>query len=289
MTGARDGAGGIRVAADIGGYFRAIAIRTRRGTVVDPVLPAACGARGITGSRVMEAVLGALAQAVPDRVAADGEGGNTLISMGGRGSDGRPFVYTELFAGARGGSARGDGSEGVPHPGSNNANMPVEVAESTYPIRFEQYAIVADTAGAGRFRGANAQVREFSYLGPTTTLQMRSDKRRFRPYGAAGAASSTIVDAGLAGERVLPTIGPSKLRSGETVRHQLASGGGWGDPLDRDPAAVGADLVAEKLSPAAALRAYGVVVAPDGLVDPVATSDLRWVRRRERPGKERGR
>src|SRR5205823_8902983 len=113
-----------------------------KGTVVNPVLPAACGARGITGFRVMEAVLGALAQAAPERVAADGEGGNTLISIGGRGLDGRPFVYTEPFAGARGGSAKGDGTEGVPHPGSNNANMPVEVAESAYPIRFVRYEIV---------------------------------------------------------------------------------------------------------------------------------------------------
>src|SRR5262249_54054763 len=142
------------------GYFRAIRIRAPRASVVNPVLPAACGARGITGFRVMEAVLGALAQAVPERVPADGEGGNTLISIGGRSHDGHPYVYTELFAGARGGSARGDGAEGVPHPGSNNANMPVEVAESAYPVRFVRYAIEPDTGGAPPVRGAAGPRRD---------------------------------------------------------------------------------------------------------------------------------
>ncbi len=279
---------------DNAGYFRAIRVRAPKGTVVNPVLPAACGARGITGFRVMEAVLGALAQAVPERVAADGEGGNTLISIGGRGGAGRgapgrghagrPFVYTELFSGARGGSARGDGAEGVPHPGSNNANMPVEVAESAYPIRFERYEIVPDTGGAGRFRGANAQAREFRYLGERTTLQLRSDKRRFRPYGLVGGSegspSLNTVDPGLPGERTLPTIGPSEIRSGETFRHVLAGGGGWGDPLERDPALVSADVLAEHVSPAVAARDYAVVVDASGVVDVPATEYLRERRRR---------
>ena len=266
---------------DNAGYFRPIRVLARRGTVVNPVLPAACGARGITGFRVMEAVLGAMAQAVPDRVPADGEGGNTLISLGGSGPDG-PFVYTELFAGARGGSARGDGAEGVPHPGSNNANMPIEVAESGYPIQFEAYGIVPDTGGPGEHRGAMAQVRQFRWLGPPTTLQLRSDKRRFPPYGlaggAAGSPSQAIVNPGLPDERILPTIGPSHIRTGEVFRHQLAGGGGWGDPLRRDPSLVAEDVRAEKVTAAAALRDHGVVVRPDGSVDRQATDVTRGVR-----------
>jgi len=284
---------------DNAGYFRAIRVRAPKGTVVNPVLPAACGARGITGFRVMEAVLGALAQAVPERVAADGEGGNTLISIGGRGGRGgrggpggdrRPFVYTELFAGARGGSARGDGAEGVPHPGSNNANMPVEVAESAYPIHFQRYEIVPDTGGPGRFRGANGQAREFRYLGDRTTLQLRSDKRRFRPYGlvggSEGSGSVNVIDPGLPGERVLPTIGPSEIRPGETFRHVLAGGGGWGDPLERDPRLVAADVLAEKVGPGSAQRDYGVVLTDAGTIDEVATTALR-ARRRTREGNTR--
>jgi N-methylhydantoinase B len=254
--------------ASNGGFFRPIVIEAPRGSVVNPVSPAACGARGITGFRVMEAVFGALGQAAPDRVPADGEGGNTLVSIGGTGDDGQPFIYTELFAGARGGSARGDGPAGVPHPGSNNANMPVEVAEARYPVRFREYGLVPDSGGAGRHRGAMAQVREFEYLGPTSVIQVRSDKRRFRPYGLgggqAGSPSLSVLNPGTPRERVVPTMGPNPIRAGDVFRHVIAGGGGWGPAGDRDPGAVAADLEAGLVSPAVARAAYGVEVdAPE--------------------------
>ena len=227
-------------------------VRADEGTVVNPVLPAACGARGITGFRVMDAVLGALAQAAPERVPADGEGGNSRSPSAGAVPIGGHSSTSTCSPGRAAGRRAATAPKACRIPGSNNANMPIEVAEPAYPVRFERYAIVPDSGGPGRFRGANAQVREFRYLGPRTTLQIRSDKRHFLPYGlaggSAGSPSSTIVDPGQAGERLLPTIGPSELRPGETVRHVLASGGGWGDPLDRDPAAVSADVLAEKLS-----------------------------------------
>ncbi len=224
-----------------GGYFRAITVEADEGTVVNAVFPAACGARGITGFRVMDAVAGALAQAAPDRVPAAGEGGNTIISLGGDDRAGRPFIYVDMFSGARGAGKGYDGPAGVPHPGSNNANMPIEIAESTYPLRFLRYGIVEDSASPGQWRGSPALVREFDYLGSDTPVQVRSDKRAHPPFGLAGGApgrpSMTTVDhAGEVTER--PVIGPSDLLTGDRFRHELASGGGWGDPLDRDPAAV---------------------------------------------------
>ena len=147
------------------GYFRAIDVIAPPHSVVNPDFPAACASRGITGFRVMDAVSMALAQAVPDRVPADGEGGNSIISIGADDDAGNAFVYVDMFSGARGAGAGYDGPSGVPHPGSNNANMPIEIAESTYPIRFNRYGIVEDTAGAGRWRGSPALVREFVYLG----------------------------------------------------------------------------------------------------------------------------
>jgi N-methylhydantoinase B len=235
-----------------GGFFRPIEVVAPLGSVVNPRPPAACGARGITGFRVMEAVLGALGRAAPDRVPADGEGGNTLISIGGHDRDGRPFIYTELFAGARGGSARGDGPAGVPHPGSNNANMPIEVAESRYPLRFHEYGLVPGSAGAGAHRGAPAIAREFTYLGPPAVLQLRSDKRRFPPYGSAGGQSGhpslNVLNPGTPRERLLPTMGPVRINTGDVFRHVLASGGGWGDPNRRLRSAVLADAEAGLLS-----------------------------------------
>ena len=176
------------------GYFRAITVTADEGTVVNPVFPAACGARGITGFRVMDAVTGALAQAAPDRVPADGEGGNTIISMGALDEQGGPFVYVELFSGSRGGGQGYDGPAGVPHPGSNNANMPVEIAESTYPLHFLRYGLVEDSASPGQWRGAPALVREFDYLGSDTEVQVRSDKRAHLPFGLAGGAAGPAVD-----------------------------------------------------------------------------------------------
>ena len=268
-----------------GGYFRAITVEADEGTVVNAVFPAACGARGITGFRVMDAVAGARAQAAPDRVPAAGEGGNTIISLGSEDRAGRPFIYVDMFSGARGAGKGYDGPSGVPHPGSNNANMPIEIAESTYPLRFLRYGIVEESASPGQWRGSPALVREFVYLGAATPVQVRSDKRAHPPLGLAGGApgrpSMTTVDhAGEVTER--PVIGPSDLLTGDRFRHDLASGGGWGDPLDRDPAAVLHDVRNGLIGVARAVADYGVVIADDETVDLVGTDAERNRRRAAR-------
>lgn len=265
-----------------GGYFRAIAIHAEEGTIVNPRFPAACGARGITGFRIMDAVTGALAQALPDRVPADGEGGNTIISLGSHDETGRRFIYVDMFSGVRGAGRGFDGPSGVPHPGSNNANMPVEIAESTYPLRFHQYGIVEGTGGAGQWRGSPSLVRDFTYLGPDTDVQVRSDKRNHPPFGLAGGGpgtpSMTTVDH-QGDVTVRPIIGPSLLRTGDRFRHELASGAGWGDPLDRDPAAVLNDARNGLISNDQARDDYGVTIGPDGTVDDTATASGRRARR----------
>lgn len=261
------------------GYFRPISVHVPEGTVVNPVLPGACGARGISGYRVMDAVLGALAQAVPDRVPAAGEGGNSLLSAGGQDARGRPFVYVDLICGARGAGPWGDGVEGVPHSGANTANTPVEIAELESPIRFEQYGLVQDSGGAGRYRGALASVREVRFLMDRADLQIRSDKRDFPPYGLnggkPGTPSANILNPGPA-ERLLPTMGLTPIKRNDVLRHVLAGGGGWGDPLDRDPDLVQRDVQNEMLSVAYVRRQYGVAIDPGTLaVDRKATERLR--------------
>ena len=261
------------------GYFRPITVRAPEGTIVNPRLPGACGARGIVGYRIMDTVLGALAQAVPDRVPADGEGGNSIISIGGLDARRRPFVYVDLICGARGAGPWGDGIEGVPHAGANTANTPVEIAELESPIRFEQYGMVQDSGGAGQHRGALAQVREVRFLVDNASLQIRSDKRDFPPYGLSGGMpgtpSANILNPGPA-QRLLPTMGLTPIRRDDVLRHVLAGGGGWGDPLGRDPDRVQADVWNEKLTVAYARREYGVVIQPETLLlDREATERLR--------------
>jgi N-methylhydantoinase B len=265
------------------GYFRAIEVRAPEGTIVNPRLPAACGARGITGFRIMDTVLGALAQAIPDRVPADGEGGNTILSLGGYGPRGEPWVYVDLVAGARGGGPRADGSEGVPHPASNIANTPVEIVEVESPVRVERYELLPNSGGAGKYRGALGQIRQVRCLADDAVLQIRSDKRRFPPYGLFGGQPGTpswnVLNPGDQ-QVVLPTLTMSPVHRDDVLRHTMAGGGGWGDPLERDPALVRDDVWNEKVTIEHARDIYGVAIDPATLeVDLAETTRLRAVMR----------
>lgn len=261
------------------GYHRPIHISVPSASIVDPVHPAPVAARGITGFRVMDAVLGALAQAVPDRVPADGEGGNSLISIGGSRSDGTLFAMVDFFAGARGGGPMGDGAEGVSHPASNMANTPVELLEVENPVVVDECGFITDSGGPGQFRGAQSYAKQVTNLGEPGTLQLRSDKRKFPPYGlqggGTGSPSLNILNPG-PNEKLLPTLAQAHIGHGEVIRHEMAGGGGWGDPLKRDPAAVLEDVIDERVSIKAAQAKYGVVLsANDTEVDHSATEQLR--------------
>jgi N-methylhydantoinase B len=265
------------------GFTRPIRVVAPPGTIVNPRPPAACGARGITGFRMMDCLMGALAQALPDRVPADGSGGSTLPTIGGR-HEGRPFIFVETIMGAWGGSMARDGQDAVAHLGANQSNVPVESIEAEYPISVERYGFVADSGGPGRHRGGLAIEREFRLLADEATLTVRSDKRRFPPHGLAGgrpgSGSLSVLNPGTPGARVLPVLvtEPVAMRRGDVFRHVLASGGGWGDPLDRDPAAVLEDLRLGRVTIEGARRDYGVVAiaAPGGpRLDDAATQALR--------------
>ena len=265
------------------GFTRPIRVVAPPGTIVNPRPPAACGARGITGFRMMDCLMGALAQALPDRVPADGSGGSTLPTIGGR-HDGKPFIFVETIMGAWGGSPSQDGQDGVAHLGANQSNVPVETIEAEYPLRVERYGFVPDSGGAGRHRGGLAIERTFRLLADEATLTVRSDKRRFPPYGLAGgrpgSGSLSVVNPGTARERVLPVLvtEPVALERGDVFRHVLAAGGGWGDPRDRDPERVLEDLRLGRVTLEGARRDYGVaIVARDGgyAIDAAATAALR--------------
>jgi N-methylhydantoinase B len=261
------------------GYHRPIHIKVPSATIVNPVHPAPVAARGITGFRTMDAVLGALAQAIPDRVPADGEGGNTLISIGGHRPDGTPYALVDFFAGARGGGFGSDGSEGVSHPAGNTAGSPVEILEVENPIVIDEYALITDSGGAGEFRGAQSYVKQVTNIGDPATLQLRSDKRKFPPYGlqggATGSPSLNILNPG-PNEVLLPTLAQVPFGHNEVIRHEMAGGGGWGDPLKRDHAAVLEDVIDGRVSVAAARDEYGVVLAErSNEVNEAATVKLR--------------
>jgi N-methylhydantoinase B len=197
--------------------------------------------------------MGAFAQIVPDRVVLPGEGGPSLVMIGGY-QDGKPFVLAEVIVGCWGARAGRDGLEGVSNPLANLSNQPVELVESELPLRVHRYGLVPDSGGAGKFRGGLAYERAYELLADEAVLTVRSDRRDHRPWGYAGgepgAPSSNVVRSESGGERVLPTMPMQAvtLRRGDVFHHVSAGGGGYGDPADRDPELVRQDVLDGKVS-----------------------------------------
>jgi len=263
------------------GYTRPIQVIAPEGSLVNARYPAPCGARGITGYRMVDCVFGALAQAVPDKVAADGAGGSTLPSFGGW--DGKKrFVFSECVMGTWGATSEHDGQEGVPHMASNQANVPIEMIEADYPIRIEQYGFVPNTGGPGQFRGGLSLAREYRALADDLYFGVRSDKSVHPPHGLAnGHAGAPAINQirSRNEERALPPMPtkPISLSTGDVYRHVMAGGGGFGNPFERDPERVRSDVLDGKVTVDHARSAYGVVFARDAdhQVDLAGTRALR--------------
>jgi N-methylhydantoinase B len=261
------------------GIFRCIDVVAPEGTILNPQLPGACAARALTGYRMLDVMLGALAQALPDRVPAAGEGGNTVLSIGGLTETGKPFVIVDMITGCWGARPDKDGIEAITNPSQNMSNTPVEILESQHPIRIEEYSLVPDSCGAGKWRGGLGLRRRYAVVNAEATLQLRSDRMKFQPYGLAGGkpgrATRNVFDPD--GEaREMPSKFAMKLKPGDVILHEQAGGGGYGNPLERDPERVAVDAWNEKISIEYARREHGVVLDPLTLkVDVEATRTLR--------------
>ena len=260
--------------------------RRRSGrSLVNARYPAPCGARGITGYRMVDCIFGALAQAVPDKVAADGAGGSTLPSFGGW--DGKKrFVFSECIMGTWGATSAHDGQEGVPHMASNQANVPVEMIESDYPFRIEHYGFAPDTGGAGRYRGGLGLVREYRILADDIYFGVRSDKCVYPPHGLDGGQPERPRAIAFGPDSTMSCCPrcrckPITLRSGDVYRHVMAGGGGFGDPFERDPEKVRADVLDGKvtLGPRTRCIRRGHRQCEERRVDTAATRSLRAARR----------
>lgn len=262
------------------GVFRCITVTAPESSILNPTIPAACAARALTGYRVVDAMFGALAQIVPDRVPAAGEGGNTVVCIGGYRSDRSPFIIVDMICGCWGGRPDKDGVEAITNPSQNLSNTPVETMEAQHPVRVEEYALRQDSGGAGQWRGGLGVSRAYTLLCDEAMLQLRADRLAFRPYGLNGggpgaATENSLTDIDGQIEQLPGKIGTT-MRKGQLVRHAQAGAGGFGDPLDRDPARVAHDVWNEKVSATAARIVYGVVVdAVSAVLDAEATAALR--------------
>jgi len=264
------------------GVFRCIKVSVPEGCVLNPLPPAAVAARALTGYRVFDAMLGALAQIVPDRIPAAGEGGNTVVCLSGQRADKHPFIIVDMICGAWGGRPGADGIEAITNASQNLSNTPVETLESQHPVRIEAYELIEDSCGAGQWRGGLGIRRSFRVLADEAFMQLRADRMKFAPYplsgGQAGSFSrNRIHDGGTV--RELPSKTTAWLKRGALVVHDQPGGGGFGNPLERDPARVAHDVWNGKISAEFALRHHAVVVEPEsGILNEKATELLRLKR-----------
>ena len=262
------------------GYMRPVKLIAPRGTILNPEHPAACAARGVMGYRVFDAIMGALAQVVPERVIAGCEGGPTLFSIGGR-QNGKPFVLTEVMVGTWGSRAELDGIEGISNPAANLSNNPVELIEAELPLQVIEYSFVTDSGGPGRRRGGLAFSRTYRVLADQAQCTMRADRRDHPPYGLAGGdaggPSQNVLNPETSNERKLPTMPMASipLRKGDVFRHVSAGGGGFGPAFAREPEMVLEDVREGKVSREAAEQRYGVVIDASMRVDESATRARR--------------
>ena len=270
------------------GFHRAIRVIAPPGTIANCVLPAATAARGLTGFRMVDCCFGALAMMLPDRVFAASEGGNTGVSIGGYYPDRRPFIYVDFLCAAWGGRPWADGLDGNANMMANLSSHPVEVVEIEHPLEILAYEFVQDAGGPGKFRGGMGLRRDYRFLEEEAVLQIRSDRRAFRPYGLwggrPGQPSLNIINPDTE-HRVVPAKVTMTIKRGDVYRHELPGGGGWGDALERDAWRVLTDVRHELVSLQSAREDYGVVIdRGTWTVDEAATAALRAEMRARRAG-----
>ncbi|MEX1033528.1 MAG: hydantoinase B/oxoprolinase family protein [Cellvibrionaceae bacterium] len=210
------------------GAFRPIQLSAPRATLVNAERPAAVAAGNVeTSSRIVDTALGALVQALPDRVPAASQGTMNNIAMGALASGRcRRWDYYETIGGGLGASARGPGLSGVQSHMTNTLNTPVESVETHYPLRISQYGLRQGSGGVGRYAGGMGLVREYQFLA-AADVTLLTERRRHRPWGSAGGGD------GCPGENTLngkPLNGKCQLRvrTGDKLRIATPGGGAWG-------------------------------------------------------------
>jgi N-methylhydantoinase B len=210
------------------GVFFPIEVRAPAGSVVNATFPApVAGGNVETSQRIVDVVLGALAQAMPDRIPAASQGTMNNLAFGGD-----HFAYYETVAGGAGGGPDGPGARAVHTHMTNTLNTPIEALEHALPVRVSRYAIRRGSGGGGRHPGGDGIVREIEFLEPAT-LTLLGDRRKRPPYGLRGGGPGLLGrDVLVRGGTEIDLASKTTLRvaAGDRVRVETPGGGGWGVP-----------------------------------------------------------
>lgn len=244
------------------GLLDPVTIRAPEGSIVNAAFPAASAARAQTGQRIVDVIFGALAPACPDRIIAAGNGANTSAAFFGRVPGGRYYVYLETLGGGAGGRAYKDGTDGVQVHMTNTSNLPIEALETEYPLMVERYELVADTGGAGRFRGGLALRRDYRPLGHVTTFSGQGERFVNPPWGLFGGqpgGTGRFAILGDDGSETRLANKPSALRvgPGAVISVITPGAGGYGPPGERAAEAVEEDARSGKFGSGYLARHYG--------------------------------
>ncbi|MGH7278051.1 MAG: hydantoinase B/oxoprolinase family protein, partial [Candidatus Rokuibacteriota bacterium] len=263
------------------GALRPITVNAPDGSFLNPRPPAGGGPRAIICYRTFEAVVGALAAALPDRAAAAASHFANPTFGGWDRRRGRRFVAYELVLSGTGARATKDGCEAMSYA-FNASNIPVEAQEANQPIVVERFELLRDSGGAGRFRGGCGIRRDMRFLADEGKLTNLSERQRFAPYGLfggqPGALARTVINPDGGAPEPVHGKQSREFTYGDVISFQQSGAGGYGDPLERDPARVLDDVLDDYVSVEAARRDYGVVIVGGGSdrsVDAAATAAER--------------
>ena len=240
------------------------------------------GCAAEVSQRIAEAVFAALVEALPDRVTAAPAGTSGNFALGGHDpAKGRDFVMYQLSGGGYGGYSGGDGiTNGCSTIGISKA-PPVEIMEQAFPVLYHRYALREGSGGAGQMRGGFGLDYELELRRGHAKASFVMDHGRFGPQGVLGGADgapnevtvwrdgTAYVPEHLSKEQDIP------LAPGDRVRVKTPGGGGYGDPLTRDPALVATDVALGRYTPSEAETLFGVILTDTGEVDTAATTSKR--------------
>ena len=227
---------------------------TRKGTLVDCGFPAPVAARAHTCQRIIDVILGALAEAVPEQMVGAANGANTTAVFSGIHPDtGAGYVYLETLGGGFGGRATKDGKDGVQVHITNTSNLPVEAIEMEYPLLVESYGLIPDSGGAGTYRGGLGLYRVIRPVGHDCIFNGAGERFRHQPWGVFGGesgASGRFVRIDSASQETVLEGKPSgvKISPKERIRVETPGAGGYGPPQQRPAELRQEDRVSGKFS-----------------------------------------
>ena len=271
------------------GSFNPLQVINPPGSFLNATLPAPCGGMVECRAIMVALMVSALGQALPERLIGDLKGGANHVYLSGPrprtdGSSAGLFLLYEYPAGGTGATRSNDGNHVVRAfpEGDFNTVQAAEIVEMQCPVRVEHYGIREGSCGDGMFRGGCGMRRDIRILADGASLSVLADHAIIPPFGVAGGYSGALNRFVVLrdGEVLQPSpiagkVGGFNLKKGDVVRIESAGGGGYGDPLDRDPSRVARDVALGYLSVGDALKRYGVALTLEGGVEAATTREAR--------------